>query len=178
MSSLKIQLSNLIRIGNSQEMRHAVMDFVGNNPNRFDALMDCITGGDTKLAQYAMYPFGFILEKYPELGRKHIPTIMELLKKDSLHTAFRRNITRVLQYMELPEEIHGELIDQCFRMIENPRELPAVKANAIGILERLYQYYPEIANEITLVLEENYERESPAFRSRAKKLLRILRSAG
>ena len=59
-------------------------------------------------------------------------------------------------------------MDACFRYISVPGEAIAVKAFAFRVLENLSEIYPEIVPEIKLLIEENYKRETPAFKTRAR----------
>jgi hypothetical protein len=51
-------------------------------------------------------------------------------------------------------------------------EATAIKAFSITVLQRLARLYPEIINEIKLVIEERWDYETPAFKVRARKLLK------
>jgi hypothetical protein len=51
-------------------------------------------------------------------------------------------------------------------------EAIAVKAFSLTILENLCKTYPEILPEIKTIIEARWEEETPAFRSRAGKILR------
>jgi len=59
----------------------------------------------------------------------------------------------------------------CFDYIASPVEAVAVKAFALTILQKIAQFYPEIKDEVKIIIEDRWEVESPAFKSRAKKFL-------
>ena len=61
-----------------------------------------------------------------------------------------------------------------FTYISDPSEAPAIKAFSHTILHNFSEKYPEINNEHRIVIEEKWEHESAAFKSHAKKILRIL----
>jgi len=63
-------------------------------------------------------------------------------------------------------------MDTCFKYISIPGEAAAVKAFSLTVLEKLSKSYPAIIPEIKLLIEENYDRETAAFKSRAKKFLK------
>lgn len=163
--------SELLR-HHSKEMRIKVVRLISGNQKNFDALMRCVTDKENPvLRQRASWPLGFCLEHHPELGAKHVDLLIKLMQDNELHQSMRRNVTRAFLHMEIPEKHHGLLIDQCFRYLEDPKELPAVKANSIGILNKLRMIYPDITQEFKQVLETLYENESPAFKARARKIL-------
>jgi hypothetical protein len=55
-------------------------------------------------------------------------------------------------------------------------EPPGVKANALTVLDNLRERYPDISDELKTVIESGFETESPAFKSRASKILKKLKS--
>ena len=63
-------------------------------------------------------------------------------------------------------------MDICFNYINSPTEAVAIKAFSITVLQNLAKKYPEIVNELKLVIEERWDYETVAFKTRAKKLLK------
>ena len=61
----------------------------------------------------------------------------------------------------------------CFSFIQSHDEPVAIKAFSLTILERLLPLYPDIKNELLLIIEERWEHETAAFRSRAKRILSL-----
>jgi hypothetical protein len=49
-----------------------------------------------------------------------------------------------------------------------------VKAFSLSILSNLSADYPEIRGELKIIIEEQWEHATPAFRSRAKKILKSM----
>jgi len=77
----------------------------------------------------------------------------------------------LFQYVEVPAKHRGRLMDKCFLYISSVDVPIAVRAFSLTILENLSKDYPEIIPELRLIIEENWDRATPAFRSRAKKIL-------
>jgi len=77
---------------------------------------------------------------------------------------------RPLQDVKIPEPFHGVVMNTCFEFISSPAEAVAVKAFSLTVLENLSRIYPEILPELKLVIEERWEHETVAFRTRAKKI--------
>ena len=130
-----------------------------------------------RVVQRAGWPMSYCVEKYPELIKKHFPRLLKNLNKKGIHDAVKRNTVRLLQFTPIPEKFHGEVMDICFRYISSPTEPVAVKAFSITVLQNLTKQYPEIINEIKLVIEERWDYETVAFKTRAKKLLKGLSSS-
>ena len=125
-----------------------------------------------RVVQRAAWPIGVIGQTHPQLLKKHLPVFVSLLRKQGLHNAVRRNITRLLQYVSIPSALKGDVMDACFSFICDVQEKAAVKAFSLTILEKLAKEYPDILPEIITVIEERWDYETAAFHSRAKKILK------
>ena len=86
--------------------------------------------------------------------------------------AVKRNTMRLLQYAGIPEKYQGEVMNLCFDYIISPTEKPAVKAFSLTVLENLSKIYPEIKQELKTVIEDRWDYETVAFKSRARKILK------
>jgi len=84
----------------------------------------------------------------------------------------KRNSVRLLQHIDIPKKFHGEVMDLCFNYVSSPNEPVAVKAFSLTILQNLSTDYPEIKNELKLIIEDRWPHETAAFHSRAKKFLK------
>jgi hypothetical protein len=58
-----------------------------------------------------------------------------------------------------------------FSFIETPTTPIAIKAFSLKTLQNLAKRYPEIKAELKLIIQERWETETAAFRSRGKKIL-------
>ena len=65
-------------------------------------------------------------------------------------------------------------MDICFNYIAAPGEAVAIKAFSLTILQNLSKQYPDIKQELKTIIEDRWDSESAAFRSRAKKIMREL----
>ncbi len=146
--------------------------WIGSSQKRFDELIRLFTTDEYRVVQRAAWPIGSIVETQPQLVQKHLPLLVSLLRKPGLHNAVRRNITRLLQYITIPEKLKGDVMDACFSFICDVQEKAAVKAFSLTILEKLAIEYPEILPEIVTVIEERWDYETAAFHSRARKILK------
>ena len=61
-----------------------------------------------------------------------------------------------------------------FAFIEKPSTPVAIKAFALTTLFNLSKYYPEIKQELKLIIEDRMDNKTPAFKSRGKKILKQL----
>lgn len=81
-----------------------------------------------------------------------------------------------MQDVEIPEQFHGEVMNICFDYILSMNEKPAIKAFSLTVLQNLMKIYPDIKHEVKTIIESQWDYESPAFKSRAKKILKAIES--
>ena len=152
-----------------------IIKWIGNNQSRFNELLELFLHDEYRVVQRAAWSLSGAAIDHPRLVEKHIGRLIKNLQKPAIHVAVTRNTVRLFAAIQIPEKYHGELMDICFRYISSPTETVAVKAFSLTILDRLSVLYPEIQNELKLVIEERWDHESAAFRSRAAKILKKIR---
>ena len=92
------------------------------------------------------------------------------------HNAIVRNTVRVLQNIEIPEELEGEIYERCFDYLNDPKEKPAVRAFSMKVLSNIAMIYPELKEELIKSIELHFPYGSKGFKSRGKKELERLRT--
>lgn len=170
-----MDLRETILAEHSKAQTNKIINWVGKSQERFDALFHLFLNEEYRVVQRAAWPLSYCVIEHPELIKKHLTELIGNLHTAGLPDAVKRNTVRLLQQIEIPEKFHGEIMNLCFKYIASPTEAAAVKAFALSILQNLAQYYPEIKDEVKIIIEDRWEVESPAFRSRAKKFLTSLK---
>ena len=95
---------------------------------------------------------------------------MQLQRKD-VHDSVTRNSIRMLKQLDTPEIFHGEVMNACFRFIKTPAGPAAIKVLSLTTLFNLSKQYPDIKPELKLIIEQRWNTETAAFKSRGKKIL-------
>ena len=149
-----------------------IITWVGSDQSRFDQLFDLFLHDEYRIVQRAAWPLSYCVMQHPPLIKKHFGKLLKNLRKPGIHDAVKRNTMRLLQSVDIPPRYQGTVTDTCFQYIATPAEPVAVKAFSLTVLEGLALQYPDIIPEIKLLIEENYDRETAAFKSRAKRLLK------
>lgn len=169
-----MNLRETILSEHSKAQANKIIKWIGADQKKFDELFALFTGDDKKLVQRSAWPLSYIVIAHPQLIQKHYSKLFRYLQKQGLHDAVKRNSIRFLQDIAIPEKYHGDVMNLCFTYITDPKEKPAVKAFSLTVLQKLARQYPDIKNELKVVIESQWENESAAFRSRAKKILKEL----
>jgi hypothetical protein len=169
-----MNLRQIILAEHSKANCTRIVNWVGNNQLRFDELFYLFLNGEYRVVQRAAWPLSYIVISNPLLIKKHFRKLLKYLHKPGIHDSVKRNTLRLLQDISIPEKFHAEVMNTCFDYILSPIEKPAVKAFSLAILENLSKQYPEIKQELKIVIEDRWDFETAAFRSRAKKILKKL----
>jgi hypothetical protein len=149
-----------------------IVNWVGHSQKRFDELFKLFLKSEYRINQRAAWPLSYCVIDHPAFIPKHFSTLIKNLHKPGIHDSVKRNTVRLLQHIDIPKKFQGDIMDICFRYISSPDEPVAIKAFSLSILQNLSKLYPEIKNEVRLIIEERWEHESAAFRSRAKKFMK------
>jgi hypothetical protein len=148
-----------------------VAAYACSSKKNFKELMQCFLDNEYRLAQRAAWSVSWAARSKPEMIVPHIKDLVAVLHKKNVHDAVIRNSVRVLQEIEIPEKYHGEVMDACFGFMEKPLTPVAIKVFSLTTLFNLSKQYPEIKAELKLLIEDNREHETAAFKARARKIL-------
>ncbi|MFT3751168.1 MAG: hypothetical protein QM768_22845 [Agriterribacter sp.] len=156
----------------SKKQCEHIVKYIGRDQKKFDALVAFFLNDEYRVVQRAAWPLSYTVIAHPGLIRKHLKKIILNLKKPGIHNAVKRNTIRLLQAVEIPESLHGGVMDLCFQYIADPKEMVAVKAFSLTVLANLAKQYPEIIPELKLIILDQMPHETAAFKSRAQKILK------
>jgi len=159
----------------SKANRAAIVKWIGTSQERFDQLFDLFLNDEYRVVQRAAWPLSYTVIAHPRLIQKHFSRLLRNLEKPGIHDSVKRNTVRLLERILIPERFHGQVMNICFNYIASPEEAVAIKAFSLTVLERLSDQYPEIKTELKTIIEDRWDYESAAFRSRAKKILSRLK---
>ena len=163
-------------IDHGKETAIRISNWVGNDQTRMDKLMKVFFEGDYRMTQMAAYPLIFISDENPSLFYPYLPRMLEYMK-GKVHDAVIRNTLRLFQFIDIPEEIEGELFDMCIHFFSSPKFPVAIRVFAMTILANTCKKYPELKIEVLPLVNDVLEiSESPGIRSRGRKVLAELRN--
>src|SRR5205809_1023082 len=167
-----MNLRETILAEHSKSTCDKIVRWIGDSQQRFDQLFDLFLHDEYRVVQRAAWPLSYAVISHPELIKKHFAKLVKNLRQPGLHDSVKRNTIRLLQKIEIPERFHGEIMNLCFEYIASTDEPVAVKAFSLTVLQNLSKKYPEIRQELKTIIEDRWDYESAAFKSRAKKILK------
>lgn len=150
--------------------------YAASSSKRFDELMQCFLSNEYRLQQRAAWCVSMAARRNNHLIQPYIQILVQQLNRKDVHNAIHRNSLRILQDVDIPDAYTGALMNACFNFVESPQTPVAIKAFALTVLGNLAAAVPEIRPEIKLIIDFNIGHESPAFKVRARKVLKKISS--
>ncbi|MEO6557015.1 MAG: hypothetical protein ABIN92_05825 [Ferruginibacter sp.] len=169
-----MKLREAILKEHSKAQCNKIINWIGNHQTNFDQLFSLFLNDEYRVVQKAAWPISNCVIKHPQLIKKHWQKLILNLQKPNLHNAVKRNSLRLLQDIDIPEKYQGQLMDICFEFLQSPTEALAVKVYSMTVLARLSKIYPEIIPELKLIIEDQSPSQTAGFKSRAKKVFKVL----
>ena len=143
------------------------------NQEDFDGLMELFFGTEYRVTQRAAWIVSQCAEVHPWLLEKHLKSMIENLQRP-VHDAVKRNTLRILQFMELPEDLLGITAEICFQFLNSGFEPVAIKVFSMTVLFNIVRKYPELKEELKISIEDQLPYGSAGFKSRGQKTLKAL----
>jgi hypothetical protein len=159
--------------GHSKALTDKIVSFIGADQARFNTLIAIFLEGPYRVTQRAAWPLSYCVRNHPFLISRHYGSVLKILTKPGIHDAVKRNIMRLLQFVEIPTRYQGQVIEHCFHLMD-PKEPVAVRVFAMTVLANLATQYPDLKKELKLLIEDQLPFGSSAYLSRSKKILRQL----
>ncbi len=150
-----------------------VVNYIGSDSKRFDNLMKFFFSDDIRLAQRAAWVMSHCVDKQPKLASPYLNKLVKNLYKTD-KDAIKRNTLRILQLMEIPEPIWGELLEKCFEYLESNNEAIAIRVFSMTVAYNISTKVPEIKPELKALIEEIIIYGSAGLKSRGNSILKKL----
>ena len=169
-----MSIKDLLVSEHSKKQALIIADLAAADPEILDELMICFFQDDKKVCQRASWPVGILGQKNPELIIPLLPKMIRALDNPR-HDAVIRNTIRIIQDVDVPEELEGEVYDKCFNYLISPRYPTAIKAFSATVLYNIASKIPELKEELIIAIEDQLPYTTVGFINRAKKILKKLR---
>jgi hypothetical protein len=166
----------------SRNLTDSASNLCCDRPDLFPSLLELIAENRGTKSQRASRTTSFAMLFFPELFNKYTPRILELLLQAE-DDSIKFHLLRVFadgdfisdkKLTPKTEELFGHLMDFCFMAVESETKKVAIKVYAISILQKLTKIYPELEQELRLLITKFIEDAKPAFASRGRNILKQL----
>lgn len=154
-----------------------IIEYIGTDEDFFAELMQIFLKGDYITTQRSSWIVSECAEFYPFLIKPYFRNLIDKLHEPDIHDAVRRNIVRIWQFIEIPEEFMGEVYDICFRYLTG-NEAIAVVVFSMTVCLNITKYFPELKTELRVTIEDlllKHQNGSAGINGRGKKVLAELK---
>jgi hypothetical protein len=157
----------------SKDQAMKIADYVGTDPERFAKLMKLMMGPVYRITQRAAWPVSYCIERYPDLVKPYFNDLVKQLEREDAHVAVRRNVARLLQFVNIPKRYTGRIFEACHNLVDDPNEPVAVRVFSLTVAAKIAKDSPELLDELRMLAKKYPEQSTPGFRSRSRRILGI-----
>jgi hypothetical protein len=157
----------------SKALTERITAYVGNDPHKFAELMACLLAPTYRLSQRAARPVSICIEQNGELAAPYFKTFIAQLGRDDVHVAVKRNVLRLLQFVEIPKRHRGRIFELCYDFFADVSQPTAVRVFAMTVAANLANEDMALLRELRLIARSHPERATAAFRSRSRRVLGV-----
>ena len=142
----------------------------------FGDYLNIVERSELPVKWYLTWNLGHYLQEYSHLGLVKQRLFWEFSKQVE-HEGMLRDIWRSWSFLVVHEELEGDVFDKAVRIIPSQMYPVAVRVHAMKTAHNIAKNYPEIAEELMMILEDLDHDESSGIRARAKNILKDLRKS-
>jgi hypothetical protein len=153
-------------VDNYHDNTSKVLEFVKDNPARIKELMSLFFFENNVIVQRCSYSISILAQKDSNALFPYLEQLFDYLENPRT-LGHRRNILRILKEIQIPDEWHGKLVDDCFKFIYDKKEEIAVICFSLELLGIYCKTYPELAIELNLAIDSLVPFRSAGIKSRA-----------
>jgi len=166
-----MNIREALRVEHSKRQTMAIVRYVGDDPKRFRELMAIFLGDEYRPTQRASWAVNYCVQHNPELVKPYLSKLIDLLDERDGHDAIRRNVARLLQFVEIPTRHQGRVFAACYDLVDDPKQPVAVRVFALTVAADLAKDKPDLMSELRLMCNKYLPTASAGFRSRARRVL-------
>lgn len=150
-----------------------IADYVGEDPKRFAELFGLMLSPVYRVSQRAAWPVSYCVERCPELVKPYFGKLIAQLEGGEAHVAVRRNVARLLQFVDIPKRYEGRIFEACYQLFDDPKQPVAVRVFSMTVAAKIANGNRELLDELRLVAVKHPQAATAGFRSRARRVLGV-----
>ena len=158
----------------SRANSYRVVALVSEDPKLYKELVGLIVKNESPVSEKAAWAMNHCFEEGKGYFQEYFKEMTAILADKSYSDSIKRNIVRLFQFVEIPEEHQATIIDSCFMLVTNKNTAVAVKAFSLGVLEKMVKLYPELKNELIASIENLMPGASSGLKNRGGHILKRL----
>jgi hypothetical protein len=163
-----MDLRSEILAEHSKRQARRIVEWIGTDTERFAELMRLFLSDTYRVTQRAGWPLSDCVKLHPELIKPYFRQLLKQLERDDVHIAVRRNVVRLLQFVEIPRRHEGRIFDVCYCLLDDLHQPVAVRVFSMTVAANIARRSPELLKELHLVATKYPQLMTPGFRARLR----------
>ena len=161
----------------SKKNCNKIVDWVGNDKNRFAELISLMLHDEYRVAQRAAWPVSYCVREYPSLLIPWFGKMMKKLNDKKVHNAVRRNTLRIFEDADIPEKYCGKLFEISNNYLHDIKEPIAVRVFSLSVMYNIAKKYPDLKVEVKHNAESFLHCGIMAMEARSRNILKAIKKA-
>lgn len=149
----------------------AVADLILADPAHIWEAWRLYAGAVSPLRERMCWAIWLAIEQRPGIVSEELVVEVARLLPTMAHDAEKRTFMRLMADFPIPEDWEGPIYDLAFEWLNNPLAAIANRVNAMEALYKIGLSHPDLHAELALALRAHLPYASPAFKSRAQRIL-------
>ncbi len=154
----------------SKSQAEKICNYVGNDHERFAELMRLMMGPVYRITQRAAWPVSYCIERHPELIEPYWGKLAHQLEREDAHVAVRRNVVRLLQFVEIPKRYRGRIFDACYNLVADASQPVAVRCFSTTVAANIAKDDPALLNELQMAATAHPKTATAGMRARFRRV--------
>lgn len=155
----------------SKQQTMKIVHYVDGDPVKFRELFELMIGPVYRITQRAAWPLSYCIEEHPDLIKPYWGKLVDQMERVDAHIAVRRNVVRLLQFVEIPKRYQGRIFDACYGLFADTTQPVAVRCFSLSVAANLAKDKPELIEELRLVAAQHPETATAGMRARFRNVL-------
>lgn len=131
-----------------------IVDWVGQDFERFQSLMELFLTEEYRIAQRISWGLIYITERYPDFILPYLPSLLDIIANPSAGETVKRNSIRALTVVDIPEEFCGKAFEQCSKLFHSIKEPIAIRVFSMTVMVNIALKYPDLISEVSMVVAD------------------------
>ncbi|GAB5556301.1 MAG: hypothetical protein SchgKO_05140 [Schleiferiaceae bacterium] len=164
-------ISQFLNNRTPKEEVEAMVHYVSENPEEIPHFIEALKTDDYTQNQQAGWVIGKLGELSPFELLPYIGDFIEILEMpriDGVH----RNVWRGLQFVDIPEEFKGPMLEIGLQHFEDQQAKVAIRVFALKTITPLVEEHPELIDEIRAIVDYSWKNSTPGFKSITRNTLK------
>lgn len=157
---------------NNRDYKHFARRAAETNGTIDNLIQLCYTV-DYPFPQYSSWLLAHVADNHFDVLKAYHHQLIDAFL-DCTEPSTQRNLGNVLQRFPKTGHREGELLDKLFFFLADPGTKVAVKVYAMNLIFTFLKDYPELKTELKSMVEDGMNKESAAYLSAGKKILKNL----